>query len=80
MHTILVADSDEMELELFRTILTREGYNVILTADGPQAVELYRTRRPSLALIDSVLPSMSGEEVMQQIKEFDEKAKVILIR
>lgn len=80
MHTILVIDNDEMELELFRTILTREGYNVLMTADGPQGVTLYKAHRPSLVLVDLELPTLNGIEVMKEIQEFDEKAKVILIR
>lgn len=76
---ILVIDSDEMDLEWFRIILSKEGYEVLMTADGPQGILLYQTHRPSLTLVDLGLPTTSGFEVLRNIRHFDKRAKVMLV-
>jgi len=76
---ILIIDNDEMDLEWFRIILSKEGYNVLMTADGPQGILLYQTHTPALTLVDLGLPSTSGFEVLREIRNIDKKAKVMLI-
>jgi DNA-binding response OmpR family regulator len=78
-HKVLVIDDDEVLLSLLGMALTEEGYEVLSTADGPQGVALYRKYQPALVLLDLGLPSMSGIEVLREIKEFDAKAKVIVV-
>jgi DNA-binding response OmpR family regulator len=68
-----------MDLELLKIILSKEGYSVITTADGPQGIELYQHHRPELVFLDLGLPSMSGIEVLKEIRTFDPAAQVILI-
>lgn len=50
------------------TILTQEGYEVVVAMDGPQALEAARTERPDLILLDVMLPGMDGLEVCRQIR------------
>jgi DNA-binding response OmpR family regulator len=68
-----------MDLELLKIILSKEGYSVISTADGPQGIVLYQHHRPELVFLDLGLPSMSGIEVLKEIRAFDPSAQVILI-
>ena len=68
-----------MDLELLKIILSKEGYSVISTADGPQGIVLYQHHRPELVFLDLRLPSMSGIEVLKEIRAFDASAQVILI-
>jgi DNA-binding response OmpR family regulator len=68
-----------MDLELLKIILSKEGYSVISTADGPQGIVLYQHHRPELVFLDLGLPSMSGIEVLKEIRTFDPSAQVILI-
>lgn len=79
MNKALVIDDDEMDLELLRLLLTKEGYEVLSTADGPQGIMLYKTHRPAFVFLDLGLPSLNGIEVLKEIRSFDERAKVILI-
>ena len=76
---ILIIDDDEIQLMLLRSILSSKGYSVHSTADGPQGVLLYKIQHPDLVLLDIGLPSMSGIEVLKQIRQIDQKAKVIVI-
>jgi DNA-binding NtrC family response regulator len=79
MSKILLIDDDEVQLTLQRTLLASHGYTVYSTADGPQGILLYKTHHPDLVLLDVGLPSMSGIEVLKQIRQIDQKAKVIVI-
>jgi DNA-binding response OmpR family regulator len=79
MKKALVIDDDEMDLELLRLVLTREGFHVISTADGPQGVLLYKHHNPAIVFLDLGLPSMSGIDVLREIRNYDRNAKVYLI-
>ncbi len=79
MPKILVIDDDEIQLKLLSDILVREGYTVYSTADGPRGVVLYKAHWPDLILLDLALPSMTGMEVVEQIRSFDPRAKVIIV-
>jgi|ERR1041385_1450917 DNA-binding NtrC family response regulator len=79
MKKALVIDDDEMDLELLRIVLSKEGFTVISTADGPQGVTLYKHHQPDIVFLDLGLPSMSGIEVLRDIRKYDDQAKVFLI-
>jgi two-component system KDP operon response regulator KdpE len=57
-HTILVVDYDEIVRKLFKTVLTQEGYELMLASSGVKAISLLRTQRPSLILMDMMVPNM----------------------
>lgn len=79
MPKILIIDDDEVQLSLLQTILADQGHTLYSTADGPQGVELFRTHRPDLVLLDIGLPTVSGIEVMKEIRGMDARAKIIVI-
>ena len=79
MQSILIIDDDEVQLRLQQSIIMERGYEVYSTADGPQGVMLYKAQRPDLVLLDIGLPSLSGIEVLKQIRQFDKNARVIVI-
>jgi len=79
MSKILLIDDDEVQLRLQRSLLSDQGYAVHSTADGPQGILMYKTLHPDLVLLDIGLPSMSGIEVLNQIRQIDQKARVIVI-
>lgn len=79
MHKILVIDDDEVLLRLLSINLGEAGYSVLTTADGPRGIALYKEQMPSLVLLDLGLPTMSGVEVLKEIRALDSKAKVIVV-
>lgn len=79
MANILVIDDDELQLAMQRTILSAEGHNVYTTADGPHGLVIFKSRPIDLVLLDVGMPSMSGFDVLKEIKNFNPYAKVIII-
>jgi DNA-binding NtrC family response regulator len=79
MQNILVIDDDEIQLQLQRSLLMHEGYNVFATADGPQGIAMFKKNKMDLVLLDLGLPSMSGIEVLKEIKKIEPKSKIIVI-
>jgi putative two-component system response regulator len=66
--TVLVVDDIEANVELIRTLLSRDGYNVVTATNGEQALELVAARHPDLVVMDVLMPKLSGYEVCERIK------------
>ena len=66
--TVLVADDNDVAQRLCRRVLEKAGYNVLIAADGLQAVEVAMSQRPAMILMDVAMPGIDGIEAMQRIK------------
>ncbi|BCP54896.1 response regulator [Kaistia sp. 32K] len=77
--TVLVVEDNELNMKLFHDLLEAHGYNIIQTRNGLEALELARTYRPDLILMDIQLPEVSGLEVTKWIKEDDELRAIPII-
>ncbi|UCH73907.1 MAG: response regulator [Rhodospirillales bacterium] len=69
--TILIVEDNELNMKLFRDLLEAQGYDILETRDGMQALELAREERPDLIVMDIQLPQVSGLEVTKWIKADD---------
>ncbi|HEY3966385.1 MAG TPA: PAS domain S-box protein [Planctomycetaceae bacterium] len=70
VETILVAEDEPMVRDLAERILTKAGYSVLIAADGAEAVDQLAANADvvSLALLDAVMPKLTGREVYDRIK------------
>lgn len=68
-HTVLIVEDDPSVSQLMRLYLIQDGHRVMTAEDGVKAVEMARQRRPSLILLDLMLPGMSGEEVCSTLRK-----------
>ena len=66
--TILLADDDEMIVDVLRHQLEREGYAVLATGNGLDALSLARSHAPDLVLLDVMMPGMQGWEVCRELR------------
>jgi CheY-like chemotaxis protein len=68
--TVLVVEDNEDIRMLLEQVLSLSGYEVVLAADGSQAMTLLREVRlaPDLAILDVEMPVMSGWEVLRAIR------------
>jgi phosphoserine phosphatase RsbU/P len=66
---ILVAEDDPVSRRMLQTLLTKWGYDPVVTGDGSQALEVLDTKDgPSLAILDWMMPGMDGVEVCRRIR------------
>ncbi|MEO8162634.1 MAG: response regulator [Ilumatobacteraceae bacterium] len=66
---IVVADDDRDICELIKMQLTRHGFQVFIADNGETAMELIAKHKPAVALLDIMMPKLSGLEVARQIRE-----------
>ena len=75
---ILCVDDGPLNLSLLDGILSSRGYDVVLAANGPEALEKIRTERIDLCLLDVMMPEMNGFDVCRLIKS-DKKHDTIAV-
>jgi DNA-binding response OmpR family regulator len=66
---VLVADDDADIRQLVTFRLERAGYEVVEAADGEQALEVCGQVRPDLAVLDVMMPKLTGYDVTRRIRE-----------
>ena len=67
---ILIAEDDITSCNILKALLTKQGYEVVETVNGAQALqEMQKTDAPSLAILDWLMPEMDGPEVVRQIRK-----------
>lgn len=76
---ILCVDDESNPLLLRKSVLQREGYEVVTASSGKEALELVNSRSLDLVLSDHLMPGMSGTELAEQIKSRHPDLPVILI-
>lgn len=67
-RTILLVDDETAILELLQFHTEREGFRVLTARDGEQALAIVRDRRPDLIVLDSMLPGLSGLDVLREVR------------
>ena len=76
---VLVVEDDRSIQMVLELVLTRAAKcDVSVASEGPQGLELIRTLRPDVVLLDLMLPGMDGFEICQSAKA-DEKTRMIPI-
>ncbi|MBI5567651.1 MAG: response regulator [Chloroflexi bacterium] len=76
MANILVIDDDQGVLQLVKLILSHEGHQVLVAADGFQGLKIARQQRPDLILLDLMLPGIDGFEVCSRLRQDSSTANV----
>lgn len=66
--TILVVDDEAHLRKILKFHLESTGFNVVLAEDGVQALEVAKREQPALILLDLMMPRMSGNEVIRELK------------
>jgi DNA-binding response OmpR family regulator len=65
---ILIADDNEENVDILRTRLAHDGYEIVTASDGEEALTAARASRPDLILLDIMMPRLDGIEVCRQLK------------
>lgn len=80
MKKILIVDDATFMRTLIRSILEKNGYEVVAEAsNGLEAIVKYKQLKPDIVTMDITMPEMSGIEALKQIIKIDSTAKVIML-
>lgn len=81
MANIVLVEDDLMLSEIYQTRLTLSGHECKVAYDGLTGLNLIRTATPDLVLLDLMLPQLSGDNVLEQMRESDwgKDIKVIIL-
>ena len=78
MTRIVVVDDETALVELVRSYLEHEQYEVLTATDGRAALDLARTSQPDLVVLDVMLPVLDGLEVCRQLRQFSDAYVIML--
>lgn len=77
--SILVVDDEDAIVSSLSSILQDEGYEVSVAKSGAEALKVYTTDPPALALLDIWMTEMDGLETLRRIKELVPTAQVMMM-
>ena len=75
---VLVVEDEKSFVEALKVGLDREGFDVKIAEDGLMALNLFRTFKPDLILLDVMLPKISGLDVCKEIRT-ESKVPIIMV-
>ncbi|MEM1203123.1 MAG: PAS domain S-box protein [Acidobacteriota bacterium] len=77
----LVVDDEKMVRDVAARVLQRQGFDVLVAADGHEALEIFTGRASEirLVLLDHTMPGMDGEAVLRQMEGIESSARVLLM-
>lgn len=77
--TILVVEDEPSLIFTLRDTLESEGYNVIVSEDGEQAVPLVQEHKPDLMILDIMLPGKSGYDICKEVRSLKYTFPIIML-
>jgi signal transduction histidine kinase/FixJ family two-component response regulator len=69
--TVLVVDDEEANRDWVRQVLEPAGFEVILAGGGQEAIELARSKKPDVMMLDLLMPEVNGFDVVQALAEHE---------
>jgi two-component system, cell cycle response regulator DivK len=79
MTKVLLVEDNEMNRDMLSRRLIRRGFQVVFAMDGQQGIDLARSERPDIILMDMSLPVIDGWEVTRRLKADDSTRSVPVI-
>jgi CheY-like chemotaxis protein len=77
--TILVLDDSPLSMSTVLGILEKSGYRTLSAMNGPECMQLAKTSKPDVILLDIIMPGMSGIEVCRVLTEDEETNDIPII-
>ncbi|MBI5177995.1 MAG: response regulator [Nitrospinae bacterium] len=75
---VLIVDDEYSFCKNLKTFLVKEGFDVQMTTNGEQALDMIRDEKPDLMTLDIRMPGMNGYEVLEKLR-FDAKDLAVIV-
>ncbi len=79
MKRVLIVDDEKIILDVLQRILTRLGYETVISDSGERALERFAADMFDLVLLDVMMPGMDGFEVAKKMKSSKPKQKIVMV-
>ena len=79
MRTLLVIDDEPNIVYSFKSTLTSQQLTVISAGTAREGIELLKSQRPDVVMLDVRLPDMTGLQAYERIRQLDERIPVIIM-
>jgi two-component system OmpR family response regulator len=76
---VLIVDDERANRELFKILLTQEGYVLLTAASGEEALAIVADENPDLILLDVMMPGMDGLAVLRKIRDAGHRVPVLML-
>lgn len=76
--TILIVDDEALMRELIADYLVDEGYNILQSENGTEALRIMKETSIDLVILDIMMPGMNGYEVCSRLREFSDALVIML--
>jgi CheY-like chemotaxis protein len=77
--TILVVDDSRLSISTVVGMLEKSGYRTLSAMNGPECIQLAKTSKPDVILLDIIMPDMSGIEVCRALTQDEETNDIPII-
>lgn len=79
MRKILLIEDDLFFRQMLKDLLSMEGFNVITAGNGNEGIKKFKEENPELVITDIIMPEKEGTETIIELKNIDNKVKIIAI-
>lgn len=79
IETVLIVDDNIANLEIARTLLSDNGYEVIIATSANEALEILKYEKPELILLDIMMPIINGFDLCKIIKQNEELKEIPIV-
>ena len=77
-YKVLIAEDDRDIVELLTLYLNSDGFSVFTAENGEDALEIAKTQKISIALVDIMMPKMNGYDLIKNIRTFSNMPIIIV--
>ena len=68
MAKLLIVEDDPLMSRMYQKIFTFEGYEVEMAGDGQEGLDKVRATKPTMVLLDVMMPKLNGLQVLEKLK------------
>ncbi len=77
--TILIIEDDHFLSSILKSRLEKDGFTVLQAFDGDEGLEMLKTVRPDVILLDIIMPKVSGFEVLEALSSDPELSRIPIV-
>jgi CheY-like chemotaxis protein len=76
---VLVVEDDSQYRRLLKEVLENFGYEVLTTANGKEALQVFQEQMPKLVITDIIMPEKEGIETIRELRKLAPNVKIIAV-